>query len=136
MQKYVFNFQHVTFSNCRLTNGTRWIFSSEEIINFLDIGQTTEQELEAGTNSIATTGGVLNWITSLNRADVGGKTDFLETVNNLQFKQKNTNESVHMLNGKHAHAQLKHYNGNLARSNESVAGECACLHFLNRALSL
>ena len=42
----------------------------QELIDFLDGGETTETQLEAGTNSIATTGGVLNWITSLNRNEV------------------------------------------------------------------
>ena len=33
------------------------------LISFLDDGETTQTQLEAGTNSIATTGGVLNLIT-------------------------------------------------------------------------
>ena len=41
--------------------------TGQELIDFLDGGQTTEEQLEAGTNTIATTGGVLNWITSMNR---------------------------------------------------------------------
>ena len=44
-----------TVEKPELLDGTRWIFTSQEMIIFLDGGQTTEQELEAGTNSIATT---------------------------------------------------------------------------------
>ena len=37
----------------------------QELIDFLDGGETTQQQLENNTNHVATTGGVLNWITSL-----------------------------------------------------------------------
>ena len=72
-----------TVEKPELLDGTRWIFTSHEMIIFLDGAQTTEQELEAGTNSIATTGGIINWITSLNREQVETKTDYLETVNSI-----------------------------------------------------
>ena len=40
-------------------------------IGYIYGGQITEQPLEAGTNNITTTiGGVLNWITSLNREEI------------------------------------------------------------------
>ena len=55
----------------------------QELIDFLDGGQTTETQLKAGTNHIATTGGVLNWITSLNRSEFSAKTDNIETVNSV-----------------------------------------------------
>ena len=45
----------------------------QELIDFLDGGETEETKLEAGTNHIATTNGVLNWITSLNRSEVSAK---------------------------------------------------------------
>ena len=41
----------------------------------------TEQQLEAGTNNIATTDGVLNWRISLNSEEVSGNSDYIETVN-------------------------------------------------------
>ena len=72
-----------TVEKPELLDGTRWIFTKQEMIIFLDGSQTTEQELEAGTNSIATTGGIMNWITSLNREEVATKTDYLETVNSV-----------------------------------------------------
>ena len=37
----------------------------------------------AGSNSIATTGGVLNWITSLNWSEISAKADYIETVNSV-----------------------------------------------------
>ena len=65
-----------TVEKPELLDGTRWIFTSQEMIIFLDGGQTTEQELESGTNTIATTGGIMNWITSMNREEVGSKMDY------------------------------------------------------------
>ena len=50
---------------------------------FLDGSETTETQLENNTNHKATTGGVLNWITSLNRNEVATKTDYTETVNSV-----------------------------------------------------
>ena len=41
-----------------LLEGMCWIFTSQKMINFIDEGQTTEQQLEAGTHNIATTCGV------------------------------------------------------------------------------
>ena len=55
----------------------------QELIDFLDGGETTQIQLENNTNHIATTGGVLNWITSLNRFEVSAKTDYIETVNSV-----------------------------------------------------
>ena len=40
----------------------------QELIDFLDGGET-ETKYEAGTNHIATTNRVLNWITSLNKSE-------------------------------------------------------------------
>ena len=48
---------------------------SHEMISFQDSGKTKETQLEAGTNSITTTGRVINWITSLNWA----KTESLQS---------------------------------------------------------
>ena len=59
-----------TVERQELIEGTGWLFTSHELIIFLDGGQTTETELELGANRIATTNGVLNWITSLNRSEV------------------------------------------------------------------
>ena len=44
-----------------------WKFTSQEIFNFIDGGQTTEQQSDAGTNYIDTT----------------SKTDRIETVNTV-----------------------------------------------------
>ena len=52
-----------TIEQTEMNDGIGWIFTSHEMINFLDGGQTTETQLEAGTNHIATTERVLNWIT-------------------------------------------------------------------------
>ena len=57
----------------QLDNNTRWIMTRQELIDFLDSGETTETQLENNTNHIATTGVVLNWITSLNRCEVSSK---------------------------------------------------------------
>ena len=37
-----------------------WKFTSQDIFNFIDGSQTTEQQSDAGTNYIDTTDGVLN----------------------------------------------------------------------------
>ena len=72
-----------TVETPELLKGTRWLFTSHEMINFLDGREVTETALEAGTNTIAITGGVLNWITLLNQAEVSSKADYIETVNSV-----------------------------------------------------
>ena len=86
-----------TVEGPELLDGTRWIFTSQEMITFLVGGATTEQELEGGTNSIAITGGIMNWITSLNREEVASKTDYIETVNSVaKTYLTQTNAEIHM----------------------------------------
>ena len=72
-----------TVERPELINGSRWMFTSHEMINLLDGDETTETQLEAGTNTIATTGGVLNWIVSLNRSEISAKTDYIKTFNSV-----------------------------------------------------
>jgi hypothetical protein len=58
-----------------------------EVINFLEscglVLEVEEEKLESCYNKIATTNGVKNWITSLNRNEVAANTDYLETVNSV-----------------------------------------------------
>ena len=63
-----------TVEGPQLDNNTCWIMTRQELIDFLDSGETTETQLENNTNHIATTGVVLNWIT-LNRCEVSSKSD-------------------------------------------------------------
>ena len=54
-----------TVEKPELLDGTRWIMTGQELIDFLDDGQETEQEIENGSNNIAITNGILKWITTL-----------------------------------------------------------------------
>ena len=46
-----------TVEKSEVLDQTRWIFTSQENIPFIDGDERTEQELEAGTKNIARTGG-------------------------------------------------------------------------------
>jgi len=72
-----------TVEKPELLDGTRWIMTGQEFVDFLDDGQETEQEIENGSNTIATTNGIIKWITTLNREELLSKTDYLETVNSV-----------------------------------------------------
>ena len=55
--------------------------TESQLIDFIDGGGEEEKKIKSGYNKMATTGGIKNWITALNRNEVAANTDFLETVN-------------------------------------------------------
>ena len=85
------------FSNSRRMWIIRWYtldIHKSRNDNFFSWRATAEQELEAGTNSIATTGGIMNWTTSWNREEDSSKTDYIETVNSVVTEDLQTEITV------------------------------------------
>ena len=68
-----------TFELSELIAGTRWILTSDELISFVEGGQTTLAELQEGTDTIATTNEIYQWINPLHRAEVLSVTDYIAT---------------------------------------------------------
>ena len=57
--------------------------TSDELIRFVEGGLTTLAELQAGTNTIATTNEIYQWINPLHRAEVLKVTDYIATNNEV-----------------------------------------------------
>jgi len=72
-----------TFELGELIAGTRWIMTSDELISFVEGGLTTLTQLQAGTDTIATTNEIYQWMNPLHRAEVLSVTDYTATNNEV-----------------------------------------------------
>ena len=60
-----------------------WVVTSDNLINFLSGGNSAFTNIQAGTDTIATTNEIYQWINPLHRAEVLTTNDFIATNNEV-----------------------------------------------------